>query len=134
MIKRCSVRGCQNLHLAKGFCDKHYKRWKKYGDPKIIKQNPKGQARFLDTRGYVIVSGNGHPNATYGGTCILEHRLVMSNALGRPLRRDEVVHHLNGIKDDNRLENLELWMNGHPTSQRIEDQVRWAKEILKRYG
>jgi hypothetical protein len=65
---------------------------------------------------------------------VYEHVLVMSQLLGRPLFPDEQVHHRNGQRDDNRAGNLELWTTlRQPAGQRVEDLVRWALTILKRY-
>jgi hypothetical protein len=68
------------------------------------------------------------------GTHLLYYRAVMEAQLGRPLRRDEVVHHVNGDPTDDRLENLELWTTRHPPGGRVEQHLAWAKEILGRYG
>jgi hypothetical protein len=73
-----------------------------------------------------------HPNADKSGR-IPEHRLVMSELLGRPLYDFENVHHKNGSKIDNSKENLELWITKQPYGQRIEDMVAWAKQILSLY-
>jgi hypothetical protein len=63
------------------------------------------------------------------GRIVAEHRVVMEQSLGRPLLRGETVHHVNGIRDDNRLENLELWYSPQPYGQRVEDLIRYAVTV-----
>jgi hypothetical protein len=87
------------------------------------RRNTKG--RSLDANGYVrIKAPAGHPFATKAKQ-VLEHRLVMEQMLGRYLRKDENVHHKNGVRHDNRPENLELWVKPQAAGQRVSDLVAW---------
>ena len=79
-------------------------------------------SRLVNKNGYVTVKIS-------EGKFLLEHREVMRQHLGRPLLSSESVHHINGVKDDNRLENLELWYSPQPGGQRVEDLLRYAVTV-----
>ncbi len=88
----------------------------------------------INVHGYRILTKMGHANANKKQGNIPEHTYVMAEHLGRPLKKGENVHHKNGIRHDNRLENLELWSKSQPSGQRVEDKISWCVEFLKEYG
>jgi hypothetical protein len=118
VTRPCSVDGCDDRHYAKGLCQFHKARF----DKGVALDHPRrGEVRRLDENGYVMRGR------------MLEHRMVMAQALGRELYPHENVHHINGDRADNRLENLELWSTSQPAGQRIEDKLAWADEIIRLY-
>lgn len=129
----CDLDGCEKVHYGLGYCFRHYTRFKTHGDPEKLLIN-RGSGRTMAS-GYVMVWAPEHPNARSRGY-VLEHLLVMSEHLGRPVdtAAGENVHHKNGDRTDNRIENLELWSTSQPKGQRVADKVAWAREILERYG
>lgn len=93
-------------------------------------RNPDG---YISTHGYKVLYIDEHPNC-YRGSEIFEHTFVMSNHLRRPLAKGENIHHKNGIKLDNRIENLELWTRKQPPGQRISDLIKYYREFIEFYG
>jgi hypothetical protein len=92
----------------------------------------KGIAKSKDKGGHLNKSG--YRIIRRDGDYILEHRYIMQQYLGRALYVNENVHHKNGQRADNRLENLELWVKPQVPGQRLEDVIEWMTSFLSLYG
>lgn len=121
----CSFEGCGQPSSARGLCKGHYSQLQSGRELRAIDRSP-SKGRRVNRQGYVEVR-------IAPSRWELEHRVAMSAHMGRPLLPDETVHHVNGVRDDNRLENLELWSSRHPKGQRVADLLAFAREILATY-
>lgn len=131
----CEVDGCETPAKVKTWCRYHYCRVKK-GIPLLRSRkqiSSIGDRKVSPKTGYVFVKCEPGEVKTSRRHWKQEHRLVMEQHIGRELTSKETVHHINGDRADNRIENLELWSSSQPFGQRVADKVRWAKEILAEY-
>lgn len=119
---KCKVENCINVASARKLCKTHYNRWHRHGDPCIVRRGGSQDTKwtggkYTNRAGYVEVWVS--PNdplrvmARKGKPYVLEHRLIMARHIGRPLTRNETIHHINGNRADNRIENLQLRSGSH---------------------
>lgn len=127
----CTVGTCDNIAAGRGLCGSHYYRWKNDLDMDAPwRQAGEWGEWAANSKGYIYrrkTLPDGRRVAQF------QHQLVMEEHIGRSLTKGEEVHHKNGVRDDNRLENLEIWSTRQPKGQRWDDKVDHAVEILKLY-
>jgi hypothetical protein len=130
---KCSVNGCERPYAYKGFCHMHYSRFKRHGNVGGSEPTCRADGTGSIVGGYKRLTMPDNLMAVKGGT-VLEHLVVMSEVIGRPIKKGETVHHKNGIRDDNRPENLELWSGSHPPGQRVLDMLEFCEKYIAEYG
>lgn len=122
-VEACTKQATSRLKSEEPLCTTHYGRFSRLGDPRAeVHKRAEADNGFGS---YVQISVDGRK--------VAEHRYVMEQRIGRPLQPYEHVHHINGVRNDNRPENLELWLVHHPAGQRMIDKVEWAHELLEEY-
>lgn len=124
------------LHCQKTFAFKfygvgragHYNRYQKFcGRECAAEFQVKGWG--TDKNGYKVSNRSNGERRVY----VTQHRKIMEDFLGRSLTVDETVHHKNGDRADNRLENLELWSSRHGRGQRVTDKIDFSRSFLQEY-
>lgn len=131
----CAVQDCGRGAVSSGLCRAHSERRRKYGDP--LHGGPlrtvTGDGSLSHGYWWRAVRPDEQHLVPPGRTVDFEHRLVMARALGRPLTGEETVHHRDGDRLNNRIENLELWSSAQPRGQRVVDKLAWAWTLIRRY-
>lgn len=125
----CSIDDCNEpVHHRQPWCRGHYMINHRYGSP-TARPLKKNTGRHRGSGGYTRLSIKGIGPVS-------EHRWTMQQILGRELLPGENVHHKNGVRTDNRPENLELWVSlgSQPKGQRVSDLIIYANDIIARYG
>ena len=104
-MRQCSFENCDKKHFGKGYCNTHYIRYLKHGNPAITLRQ---KGRLTPTKaGYLVKRINGSQR--------LLHRFIMEQYIQRKLFFNECVHHLNGDKTDNQIENLKIMFRDEHT-------------------
>ena len=130
----CKFYNCEKPAKTTGLCSGHYVQKRKGQELKPLRSRASNGTRsgwYIGPKGYVIrhlAHGKGITSMEY------QHRTVMEEHLKRKLYKGENVHHINGDKTDNRIENLELWDKSQPAGQRLEQKIEYAISLLEKHG
>ena len=131
----CAQDGCERGAHSGGHCRSHARRLRLYGDPEGGRPaRVRSDGGHLSHGYWRVRVPPEDRHLTLGRAHELEHRYVMAKHLGRPLAADEAVHHVDGDRLNNALENLELWSTAQPAGQRVQDKVAHALVVLRRYA
>lgn len=98
-MNSCGVNNCGSRAVARGYCNLHYQKFHRYGNPTAgFIRNKNGKGSVSKSTGYRVIHS--------GKKQVLEHRLVAEKAIGHALPKTAIIHHVNGDKTDNRNINL----------------------------
>ena len=124
----CRISQCRKAQVRGGLCQP-------CGDRVLAIVNDRFCLYGIRQTSAIAITVDGYINVKWGKRMVPEHRVIVANVLlKREFRPGENVHHKNGCRTDNRIENLELWNVSQPAGQRPEDKMVWAKEIIGLYG
>jgi hypothetical protein len=99
----------------------------------VVKKRMSGENNFR-WKGGKSINKRGYMEIRFGeNRGKLEHRYVYEQHYGIKLLPHQNIHHINGIKTDNRIENLELWDCSQPKGQRVEDKIDYYFKLVDEY-
>lgn len=130
----CIFSGCGRKKYNRSYCSSHLAQLRRGGLLKPLQVKSPGTWRkwHVTNQGYIARTRTNPETGKRDWQS--QHRYVMEQHLGRELKDRESVHHKNGVKTDNRIENLELWEVSQTPGQRVSDKIKEALRILREYG
>lgn len=128
MAKQCCIDGCTNdiSKGARGMCGMHAQRVRRYGDPDYI--TPEWQRRVNNRKAMLNRVTEVKPTTYRKLHGRHEHRVIAEQILGRPLNRNEIVHHIDGNKHNNNPSNLEVMTQSEHIKMHLQEMKKARKD------